>query len=79
MSLDIDDFDDFDNIIITDKDGRIVGKAVNNELRPVLNDCELCGEPQFELDDDLAEMYKPGSPSVLCHAQCGLDAGLELA
>lgn len=41
-------------------------------------ECELCGE---RLDDEVAEMYNPKVPvdSVICHGQCGIDNGLEVA
>lgn len=49
--------------------------------------CDLCGE-RFKLTDEVAEMYDPdqagGDPEItsdshVCHAQCGLDKGLEIA
>jgi hypothetical protein len=44
-------------------------------------DCELCGE---EIDTDSTadpggEFTGPNGESVIAHAQCGLDHGLELA
>jgi hypothetical protein len=42
--------------------------------------CALCHEATTE--DDRAEMYNPAKPdvgSVICHPQCGLSAGLEVA
>lgn len=42
--------------------------------------CDLCDEP---LSGETAEMYDPlagnDQDSVVCHAQCGLSAGLEVA
>lgn len=42
--------------------------------------CEVCGE---RLDDDgNAEMYdpeRPGNPSLIVHADCGINEGLEVA
>jgi hypothetical protein len=44
-------------------------------------DCDVCGE-ELKPNDEVAEMYDPedddGDP-VICHAQCGLDKGLEIA
>ena len=42
--------------------------------------CELCGE-RFYATDERAEMYDPtkDEQSVLCHAQCGLSRGMEVA
>lgn len=46
--------------------------------------CDLCGEPiNWENPNcEAAEMWDPTKPdenSVICHADCGLNAGLELA
>jgi hypothetical protein len=41
-------------------------------------ECELCGEATDWLTDPAAEFRRAGE-SVMAHAQCGLDAGLELA
>ena len=42
--------------------------------------CEICGEPA---DNEMGEIYSPewpdDKPSVIAHAQCGIDAGLEVA
>ena len=43
--------------------------------------CDLCGDGITE-DDESAEMYdttNPDGPSVICHAQCGLNQGMEIA
>lgn len=41
------------------------------------NGCELCGEPA---DDEMGEFWQPEQEnSVIAHAQCGIDAGLEIA
>lgn len=42
--------------------------------------CEICGE-RFRPNDEQAEMYDPDSDagSVICHAQCGLWKGFEVA
>jgi len=42
--------------------------------------CEICGEG-FKPSDERAEMYDAmeHTKSVVCHAQCGLSAGLEIA
>lgn len=47
--------------------------------------CEICGE-RFSLADaergDVAEMYDPAAAdpdSKICHAECGLAAGMEIA
>ncbi len=55
-------------------------------------DCQLCGEKMgFVMPDDwyeygnekCAEMYSPEWPedskSVICHAQCGIELGLDIA
>ena len=58
------------------------------------DDCQLCGEP-LPVYGEVAEMYDPDAectraiqlgdaalmvpPSYICHAQCGLDKGYELA
>jgi hypothetical protein len=51
----------------------VPARGRTGQLRP-------CGEPA---DAEMAEMYDPSwpddRPSVFCHAQCGIDAGLELA
>lgn len=43
-------------------------------------DCGICGEPA---DNEMGEFFTPDwpddKPSVIAHAQCGIDAGLELA
>ena len=41
------------------------------------NGCELCGEPA---DDEMGEFWQPEQKnSVIAHAQCGIDARLEMA
>ena len=42
--------------------------------------CEICGE-RFRPNDERAEMYNPESDeqSVICHADCGLWRGYEVA
>lgn len=45
--------------------------------------CEICDE-LFKADDERAEMYDPVTMheppiSVVCHAQCGLNHGMEIA
>lgn len=40
--------------------------------------CELCEEPTDFMTDPAAEFRRAGE-TVIAHAQCGLDAGLELA
>ncbi len=47
--------------------------------------CELCGE-QFRPADERAEMYRPAADgtigdgeAVICHAECGLQRGFEVA
>lgn len=46
-------------------------------------ECQICGEPA---DGEMGEFGTPigtttpeGSVSLVAHAQCGLDAGLEIA
>ena len=44
--------------------------------------CELCGEPLDGRGDGTAEMYDPKDPaedSLIVHAACGLEEGLEIA
>ena len=46
--------------------------------------CDLCGEPYNQLSDkpseaDVAEYVDSNSNHVIAHAQCGIDAGLEMA
>lgn len=46
--------------------------------------CGICGEPIRWSDPrcEAAEMYDPADPekdSVVCHAECGIAAGLEVA
>jgi hypothetical protein len=50
-----------------------------------LSRCEICGE-KFRPNDERAEMYLPASDgtvgdgeSVICHADCGLSRGFEVA
>ena len=38
--------------------------------------CELCGEPAGA---EMGEFVKEDGSHVLAHAQCGIDAGLEMA
>lgn len=42
--------------------------------------CQICGEA-FKPADERAEMYDPSldEASVICHAQCGLWRGYEVA
>lgn len=43
--------------------------------------CELCGEI-IRPTDEAAEMFDPAQPddeSVVCHADCGLSRGYEVA
>jgi hypothetical protein len=41
------------------------------------NGCGLCGEPA---DAEMGEFWQPEqNTSVVAHAQCGIDAGLEIA
>jgi len=44
--------------------------------------CEICGE-RIRSDEAMAEMYDPKAPatvdSVICHAECGLGKGYEVA
>jgi prepilin signal peptidase PulO-like enzyme (type II secretory pathway) len=42
--------------------------------------CDICGEI-LKPTDEVAEMYSTGvvGGSVICHAQCGLSAGYEVA
>jgi len=45
--------------------------------------CDICGETTLPIDEE-AEMYDPQWKSgevgnVICHAQCGLDKGMEVA
>lgn len=47
--------------------------------------CEICGE-QIGESEEAAEMYdpawgdwQPDKPNVICHAQCGLNLGFEVA
>lgn len=43
--------------------------------------CDICGE-SIAFSDEHAEMYDPKNPSsdsVVCHADCGLGRGLEIA
>jgi hypothetical protein len=47
--------------------------AMNQEAFP--DGCELCGEPA---DAEMAEFWN-GERGVVAHAQCGIDAGMELA
>jgi hypothetical protein len=49
------------------------------------NRCEICGEA-IKNHEEAAEMARPDDgdigehfPSVICHAQCGLNKGLEVA
>lgn len=44
--------------------------------------CEICGEPMDGRANGNAEMYDPAHPevdSVVCHADCGLARGYEVA
>lgn len=43
--------------------------------------CEICGE-EIQRYLPMAEMYDPKQPeldSKICHAECGLNAGLDIA
>jgi len=42
--------------------------------------CDLCHEPISD-EDEMAEMFTPNqdAPSVICHAACGLQQGMEVA
>jgi hypothetical protein len=42
--------------------------------------CEVCGE-RFKDRDEVAEMYNPDGDegSLIVHAQCGLNKGMEVA
>lgn len=48
--------------------------------------CELCGEP-IKPNGEMAEMYDPtvpydpavGEDATICHAECGLARGMEIA
>jgi hypothetical protein len=48
-------------------------------------DCDICGEPLGGPNAEVAEMFDPEctdmnvSNHVICHAQCGIDRGLEVA
>lgn len=43
-------------------------------------ECDLCGEPYSYLHDEVGEFWdKDADDSVIAHAQCGIDHGLELA
>lgn len=45
------------------------------------SECGLCGE-KLRMIDEVGEFYNPTMPdveSVIAHAQCGFDAGWELA
>lgn len=44
-----------------------------------VRDCEICGERVVPIHDEAAEMHRPGETSVFCHAQCGLDQGMEVS
>jgi hypothetical protein len=44
--------------------------------------CDICGEPLDPDNDEQAEMFNPNNPdaaTVICHAQCGLNQGMEIA
>lgn len=44
--------------------------------------CDVCGEPLAAGLGGIGEFYEPRDPSkcsVVAHAQCGLDQGLEIA
>lgn len=54
------------------------------ELDPDHLRCGICGEAlRWESPyEEAAEMYdptKPDEPSVVCHGQCGIDRGLQVA
>jgi hypothetical protein len=45
------------------------------------NRCDICGE-LFDDNSQKAEMFDPEEPtdeSVICHAECGLQKGFEVA
>lgn len=52
-------------------------ELIAQQRRPVIGECGCCGERMYEGDE--AGEFARGSESVLAHAQCGIDAGLELA
>jgi hypothetical protein len=44
--------------------------------------CGICGEPMRMEKEECAEMFDVKNPykeAVICHAQCGIDAGLVIA
>ena len=55
-----------------------MAEAQKEELR----ECELCGSP-VEERDEAAEMYDASKPwpsdSYFCHAQCGIERGMQVA
>lgn len=58
-----------------------LGETVDPEDK---NRCDLCGEPIDWASPlcEAAEMYDPEKPdedSVICHGECGLNAGLSVA
>jgi hypothetical protein len=52
-----------------------------DRTEPKPTQCGICGELMRE--GDIAEMYDPKLPStsrsILCHPDCGLNDGLEIA
>lgn len=52
---------------------------MSNERYPTV--CEICDE-RFVLGDEQAEMFDPNQPAadnVICHVECGLHRGMEIA
>ena len=68
--------------------GVISNKARMKELWGE-SECQICGEPFRSIHDEVGEFCEPGGDTdgnprsvfehKIAHAQCGLDAGMELA
>lgn len=54
--------------------------CIDSMLGPGSHRCGIC-EEMFRRRDERAEMYDTTKPeeSVICHAQCGIDKGMEIA
>jgi hypothetical protein len=61
---------------------------MNNDIDPDETACDLCGEPcrpnsPLPSENEVGEFFDPdepmGSKHYICHADCGLSYGLELA
>lgn len=71
--------------LITDEHNLHVSVENAKERPQFSGQCELCGEPYDQLAvsepslSDVGEFVDGNSNHVIAHAQCGIDAGLEIA